>query len=414
MKEEIIQSIDNPQQLEKLYRENKAEFKKEFNKLYSEVENTQTVIIWNERLNFENSEISWGAKNELLFVIIVSIIAGITAKMPTVFSLNEEEFFMKNISFVVFPFLSAYFIWKQQLEFKKIMTVASIFLVSVIYVNLLPKNTIADTFILASIHLPLFLWAVLGFSFVGNQYKSFTKRIDFLRYNGNFLVMSAIIFLCCGLFTAVTLGLFSIIGLKIEDFYFKYVAIFGAAAVPIVSTYLVQTNPPLVNKVSPVVAKVFTPLVLTMLLVYLCAIVYSGKDPYNNREFLLVFNMLLIAVMAIILFSIAETTKNSKNVISIIMLFLLSLLTVIVNSIALSAIIFRISSWGFTANRLAVLGGNILILSNLLLITSILYKSIRNKNKLEEVEKSIASFLPMYAVWAGIVTFLFPLLFNFK
>lgn len=158
----------------------------------------------------------------------------------------------------------------------------------------------------------------------------------------------------------------------------------------------------------------FTPLVLTTLVIYLIAVIGTGKDPYNDRDFLLIFNLLLIGVMAIILFSIAETSKNSDSKTEIILLFGLSIVTVIVNGIALSAILFRISEWGITPNRLAVLGGNILILTNLILVTYNLYKTIKNNNEIENVEKSISAFLPFYSLWTIFVTFIFPLIFNFK
>jgi len=208
--------------------------------------------------------------------------------------------------------------------------------------------------------------------------------------------------------------LFELIGFNIKDFYFDYIGTWGAAAAPILGTYLVRTNPQLVNKVAPIIAKVFTPLVLAMLIIYLIAVIYTGKDPYNDRDFLMIFNFLLIGVMAIILFSITETSGNAEDRIGPVLLLALSIVTVVVNGIALSAIIFRISSLGITPNRLAVLGGNILILLNLLIVAYRLFGAVRDKNKTVEVEKSIASYLPVYVAWTIIVTFLFPVIFNFK
>jgi hypothetical protein len=123
---------------------------------------------------------------------------------------------------------------------------------------------------------------------------------------------------------------------------------------------------------------------------------------------------MLIGVMAIILFSIAETAKNAGNKMGTALLFGLSIVTVIVNGIALSAILFRISEWGITPNRLAVLGGNVLMLTNLLIVAYRLFKTLKDSNNIEQVENSIASFLPIYCIWTIFVTFIVPLLFNFK
>jgi hypothetical protein len=411
---DILTNIDNPKQLEKLYRTNKSAFKTEFNLIYPQLSDHKLADYWNERLNYESSEISWGSSKELTFIIIASLIAGVIAKFPALFNINAEFFYQRNIGFIIFPVLTAYFIWKKNLSIKKIAFAGVAFLISLIFINLLPADTKSDTLILSCIHLLLFLWAVLGFSFVGDNIKSYHNRLDFLRYNGDLVIMSGLLLIAGGLLTGITIGLFSVIGFHIEKFYFDYVVIFGGAAIPIVATFITQTNPQLVNKVSPVIAKIFSPLVLIMLVVYLAAIFFSGKDPYNDRNFLMVFNFLLIGVIAIILFSVAETFKKNEKPPGSFILLALSIVTVIVNGIALSAILFRITEWGITPNRLAVLGGNVLMLTNLLMVTFRLFKSVSKKADISSVENSISMFLPVYIAWTLIVTFIFPLLFHFK
>ena len=111
----------------------------------------------------------------------------------------------------------------------------------------------------------------------------------------------------------------------------------------------------------------------------------------------------------------AKTTWNQKerNWTTWI-LFLLAIATILVNGIALSAIIFRISEWGFTPNRTAVLGGNILILGHLMWVTALLFQSVNRKTTLQKVGIAIVQYLPIYVVWAFIVVFLFPLVFGFE
>ncbi|TGD83250.1 DUF4153 domain-containing protein [Hymenobacter wooponensis] len=413
MKAEVLQNLDNPRQLEKLYRNNSTAFKKEFNAIYPSVKENTVAQIWYERLNFEHEGIYWGTEKEIAFVLLAATAAGLIAKIPSVFLIDPEFFYPRNIAFIVFPLLTIYFLWKQKLPTKTIIIAAFITLASAVYINLLPRNDKSDTFILACIHLPLLLWAVLGFTYLGDTPSSTSKRLDFLRYNGDLVVMTTIILIAGGLMSAVTLGLFQLIGLHIETFYTEYIVVWGLAAAPIVCTYLIQTNPQLVNKVSPVIAKIFTPLVLIMLLVYLAAVLYTGKDPYNNREFLLIFNALLLGVMALIVFSVAEASKSSSNKWTNLLLLALSIVTILVNGIALSAILFRISEWGITPNRLAVLGGNVLILTNLLLVTYRLFKATNDSRETDKIEESVVSFLPIYGMWALVVTFVFPLAFHF-
>jgi hypothetical protein len=414
MKEAIINNLDNPRQLETLYRENKTAFKRAFNTIFEDIKMHKTAQIWHERLNFEQEDIYWGTSRELIFVLVASFIAGLIAKLPPIMGIDDDIFFQRNIGFVVFPLLTAYFAWKQNAQMKALVIAAIAFLLSVFYINVLPNDYKSDTLVLACVHLPLFLWAVLGFIFVGESLKNSQKRLDFLRYNGDLVVMTTIILIAGVLLSGITIGLFKLIDIRIEEFYGQYVVVWGLASAPIVGTYLVQTNPQLVNKISPVIAKLFTPLVFVMLFIYLIAVIYTRKDPYTNRDFLMVFNVLLLGVMALILFSIAETSKNKPQKMGTLLLLGLSILTIIINGIALSAIVFRISEWGISPNRLAILGANILILTNLLIVTFRLYKTVKDSDEIEKVENSIASFLPIYVVWVMIVAFIFPFLFNFK
>jgi hypothetical protein len=414
MKDEIRRHINEPGQLEKLYRTNKAQFKREFSILYPELSGSALADFWNVRLNSETDEINWGSRRDLLFVLFACLLAGTIAKIPALFTIAEEFFYTRNIGFILFPVLSVYFARKNNLSIGKIALIGAAFLVGLVFINFLPDNKYSDTLILSSIHLPLFLWSVLGFAFVGGVRDHDEKRLGYLKYNGDLVVMTTLIVIAGGIMTGITIGLFALIGFSIEKFYFENIVIFGLPAAPILGTYLTQSNPHLVGKVSPVIAKIFCPLVLVMLIVYLAAMAYSGKNPYNDREFLLIFNGLLIGVMAIIFFSVAETSTPAKSQPERWVLFLLSVVTVMVNGIALSAILFRISEWGITPNRVAVLGGNILILVHLLLVTTQLFRLLSKKATPTAVGKTISIYLPVYVFWTIVVTFLFPFIFGFR
>ncbi len=411
MKQEMSKqfaSLKQSHELEKMYRTDKSMFKRVFNSIYTLYQDNELANFWNQRLNYMSQEHNLNSKNNLLFIIIAALLAGVIAKIPSIFTISEDFFYPRNIGFIIFPLLTAYFAWINKLSLNKIVLMSGVTLLSVIFINTLPNIQQSDVITLSCVHLVLFLWSIFGFAFVGD-FKNVDRRLHFLKFNGDLLVMSALILISCGILSGVTIGLFELIGYSIEDFYFENIGIFGLAAIPFVATYLIRSNPQLVGKISPVIAKIFSPLVLVMLIVYLIAMVYSGKDPYNDREFLLIFNVLLIGVMAIIFFSVAETSNTSKSSWEVWVLLLLSVVTIAVNSIALSAIVFRINEWGITPNRLAVLGSNVLILINLLMVTTKLLKVISDKAPLNEVGKSIALFLPIYFIWTMVVTFGFHL-----
>jgi len=412
MKDEILSHLDNPAQLEKLYRRNKPAFKQAFNALQPELSGSVLAAYWRERLNYAGG-IAWGTRTELMVVLIAALLAGLFAKVPQIFSIDEQFFYQRNVGFVIFPLLTAYFVWKTKSSVKGLVLIAGATLLALFFINVFPTGK-RDTLLLSCIHLPIFLWFILGVAFTGVRPGDVLGRLKFLTYNGDLVVITAIMLLAGVLLSGITISLFSLIGLGIEKAYFEYVGIFGLAATPIIGTYLVQANPQLVGTVSPVIAKIFSPLVLVMLVAYLAAICFSGRDPYNDRDFLLVFNALLIGVMAIIYFSIAEMDATVFGGIEVWILLLLAGLTLLVNGIALSAILFRISEWGITPNRAAVLGSNGLMLVNLLLVTVQLFRAVKDGANRAAVGNSMAMYLPIYGIWALIVTFVFPLLFDFR
>jgi len=254
---------------------------------------------------------------------------------------------------------------------------------------------------------------MFGLAFVSFDFKNTAKKIEFIRFNGEFLIMTGLIFIAGGLLTAITLGLFAAIKMSIEEFYFEYIVVVGAVAAPIVAYYLIQLYPTLTSKIAPVIARVFTPLVLITLVVYLVSLVFSKSSILEERDLLLLFNVMLIAVVAIIVFSVSELDKSKERNFNVLVLILLAALAIVINSVALVAIISRLSG-GLTPNRTVVLVSNILIFINLILITKNLSLSYFKSYRLDSVENTVARYLTVYFVWTIIAIFVLPFVFGMK
>lgn len=414
LQEKIVANIQNAQELELLYRKNGSAFSNAFNSVYHQISEYPLAQGWNERLNYKQDDSFLFSKQDLIFATITIFISGWIAKLPDLMGWKQDLFISRNIGFIFFEMILLFFAWKEKVSVKKIAISIGIFLLACIYINLLPIDDNSQTILLSYIHLPIFLWSIVGFIFTGNQFNNSSKRIGFLRFNGDLLVMSAVIALSGALFTAITMNLFLLIGINIQEFFANYFVRWALPAIPIVSTILVRQNPQLVGKVSPIIAKIFSPLVFIMLTVFLIAVISTGKDPYNDREYLLLFNGMLIGVMAIILFSLTEVSKGMGSKWHLMLLLALSLLTIIDDGIAISAIMYRLSAFGVSPNRIAVLGSNVLILLNLVGVSYQLFRVLKFNQETTSVEKTIAFFLPVYSAWAAVVAFILPFLFHMK
>lgn len=414
MKNSIIDHIHNPEFLETAFRKDSAAFKQAFVEAYPTVKDELLAKAWYERLNYKQSDISWGIKNEWKVIALLAILVAFIALVPNFIAVEQDVFYAKNVGFIVFPALMVYFVWKQHQPLNKLIAPLVISLISALYINLLPAPLKSDSVSQAFFHLPLFLWVIFGYIYIGGDITATGKKINFLRFNGDLLVLSGLMLIAGGLFTAITINLFEVLKVNITTIYFNYFVAIGLSIIPLFAAYLIENNGHIVQKVSPVIARIFTPIVTITLFIYLVTIFFTGTYPTANRDYLLLFNVLLIAVMALILFSLSEVAKHAQQKSNQIILWVLSVLAIIVNGIALGSILYRINDFGFTPNRLAVLGGDILILVNLLLVSFNLFKVAKGRVEVEKVESSIALFLPLYFVWTAFVTFGFPILFQYK
>lgn len=408
---DLLSIWQQPEALEAAYRQQPEAFRKAFDTHFHDPSTDSLAAFWHARLNYKKPVASHTGRSVQVLLTLIFLAGGVV-KLPHWLGIEADLFYQKNVGFTVLPFLMGWFLWRQHVQMKGWAVVVGILAVAATYINLLPKTIHPDAYNLAMVHLPLLLWSVLGWTFSGARWDNYNGRLQFLRFNGDLVVMGTLLLIACGILTGITYSLFELIGVNINYVFTHYLLIWGAPAVPLLATYLVQQNPDLVNRISPLIARLFTPLVFVTLVVYLVAMLMQGKDPYNDREFLFIFNMVLLGVMALVFFSVAESSKSVYTVWKHLPLLGLALVTVLVNGIALSAIVFRIAEWGFTPNRLAVLGTNVLLFVHLVWLLFNLYRVSKMQGDYAHVDRAMAIYLPVYAVWTAFVVFGLPFFFD--
>ncbi len=411
MKQQIIQSISDPEALEMLFRKDKNRFTLDFPEASAGIEN-DLVRFWRIRLKKET--VGQGQpllKTDLRIVAILSIAIALLVKSHLVFgSMKIEDFWLRNLPAIIFAGLTAWFILKNRITgIKNILLLALPAIILATYLNLLPGKP-GDSAILAFMHAPVFMWFLFGLAWVSFRYTDTSKVSAFIRFNGELVVMYGLLCIAGAILSGMTIGLFSIIGMEIGQFYIENIGIVGLAVFPVVAALLIDLYPDITSRIAPVIARIFTPLVFIFALVYLAAITVSGIDLSKNRDFLIIFNLLLLGVMVIIVFSLSELDKSNIRKLNVILLFLLVAVTIIIDLFALSAIISRLSD-GFTPNRTVVLVSNILFLVNLLLVLPDLYLAGFRRKPLDRVERIINLYLPVYFIYSIVVIFIFPVIF---
>lgn len=412
MKEQIIQRISDPEALEILYRKDKSGFSLAFPEASTGIE-TDLVRFWQFRLKKEGfGQHQQMLKADLWLVAVISLVIALLVKAHLLFGdMEPEVYWSRNLTVIVFAGLTAWFFLKNGITgVKNILVLVIPVLVLAVYLNLLPEK-LNDTTILAFLHAPVFMWFIFGLAWVSFNYDSTPKVSGFIRYNGELVVMYGLLCITGAMLSGMTIGLFSVIGKDIGQFYMENIGIIGLAVFPVVAAWLTRQYPDITSRITPIIARIFTPLVFITTTVYLVAITVTGIDLSKNRDFLIIFNLLLLGVMAIIVFSLSELDKSNIRKLNVIVLFLLAVVTLIIDLYALSAIISRLSD-GFTPNRTVVLLSNILVLVNILLILPGLFLAGFKGKPLDRVEKIICRYLPVYFLYAAAVIFIFPIIFH--
>lgn len=153
----------------------------------------------------------------------------------------------------------------------------------------------------------------------------------------------------------------------------------------------------------------FTPMFAILLATFLATLLLTGRGVNIEREVLIAFDLLLIVVLGLLLYSISAREAHLPPGIFDGMQVMLVVSALLADAVALWAISARITEFGFTPNRVASLGVNIILLVNLAWSAVLYIRFLRGRGLFTDLERWQTKYLPVYAVWAAVVVIVFPL-----
>lgn len=438
METKIVEAMNSPKELEMLYRENPDEFFQAFPSVFASHPESAIFQVWQERLSYKaegekrQAVSAWSFKNILILVLLIAI-AGTIFKLPDYFkSIDDSWFYSRNLALVFIVPLIAYFAQRTKSP-KFIILVFLITAGSLIYLNLLPSRgedwheqyefskkygAFDDALTNAELHVPLFLWLLAGVAFAGKEWKKTSARMGFLRYNGELIIYTTILIIGGAILILITLALLDFIekSYELSEWYQEYVVMYGVVSTPIIATFLLDKIIDKRLNIAPTIAKIFTPLFLITTFAYLIIMVVYQKNPFGDREYLMALNILLIIVLGLLIFTVAERNTTSPPSTNDYLNIGLVFTIIILDAIALSATLFRSTSdiYGLTPNRIAILGINLLVFIHLSGILTHYVRFALKGKPFEKLENWIAGYLPYYAIWAILVSVLLPIFFWYK
>ena len=355
-------------------------------------------------------------QTEAIVVLALVALAALAVKVPSLFGLEwgADMALFRNASFFVLPILTGYFVWKRRLNPGIWTRLALGFGVAFIFANIYPFKPGSDTEALTVLHLPIALWLLVGVAYAGGRWGESAGRMDFVRFSGELFIYYALIALGGGVLVGFTMGMFRAIGIDAEPLVQKWLVPCGMAGAVIVGSWLVEAKQSVIENMAPVLTRIFTPLFALTLLAFLGTMLWTGHGIDIERNALIAFDLLLVLVLGLLLYSISARDPETMPEAFDLLLVLLLVSALVADAFALAAIGARISEFGFTPNRVAALGENVILLVNLGWSTVLYVRFLRGRGSFAGLERWQTAYLPAYSLWAAIVVIGFPPLFRFN
>jgi hypothetical protein len=357
------------------------------------------------------------SRRDLWAMVVCAAGAAVSVKVPELFGLRFEDdgsFYARNFTLFALPWLAAFLAWRRQARRPLIGILVALFALGAVAANVYPLAAQSKSLVLTSIHLPIALWLVAGLAYVANDWRSSRRRMDFIRFTGEWFIYFVLMALGGGVLTAFLFGTFKAIGIVPEEFISHWLLPCGAVAAVVVAGWLVEAKQSVVENIAPVLTRLFTPLFTAALLSFLIAVVWTSHGIDVEREALILFDLLLVVVLGLLLYSL-----SARDPLAPPGLFDKLQLALVVSALAIDVLVLveitgRITDeFGTTPNRAAALGENVILLANLAWSAWLLVSFVRRRTPFATLERWQTGYLPVYAVWAWIVVLLFPPLFSY-
>jgi hypothetical protein len=280
--------------------------------------------------------------------------------------------------------------------------------------NLYPFTPGGSTGLLAALHAPVILWLLAGAAYMGGRWRGDKRRMDFVRFTGELGIYYILLALGGAVLVGLTLATLQLVGVDFEPVLEDWILPFAVPGALVVAAWLVEAKQQVVENIAPVLTRVFTPLTIAMLLVLLAVLAAAGGFVDVDRNLLILMDAILILVLSLLLYSISARDPLAPPGLFDALQLLLVGAALAVDALMLTAMVARIAEFGFSPNKIAALGLNLLLLVHLVRAAWLALGFVRGQHPFTAVERWQTRYLPVYGAWAAVVVLVFPPLFAFS
>jgi hypothetical protein len=164
---------------------------------------------------------------------------------------------------------------------------------------------------------------------------------------------------------------------------------------------------------APVLTKVFTPLFALMVVASIVTYAVVGFGEFD-RDRLMVFDALLMVILALVLYGLSARDLASERAGLMDGVQLVAVVgALVLDVMVLGSMLARIGDLGFTPNRVAALGLNIVLLVDLVWAAWLSTRLLAGRTTVHRLSHWQTTYLPVFGAWAAAVVLIIPPLFSF-
>ncbi len=272
------------------------------------------------------------------------------------------------------------------------------------------------------IHLPVVAWAAVGATLLGLRSDA-RSRAGFIIKSIDAVVTGGLFVLAGGLFLGITAGMFRTLNVDLPELLVRWLIPGGAGGIliwAVATAYdpqagvLEQRFEQGLARLISTLTRLLLPLMILLLVVYLVVIPFNFMAPFQFREVLIVYNIMLFFVMALLIGVTPVREGDLSPAYHAILrrgVLVLAVLTVVISLYALAAVVYRTALGGLTVNRLTVIGWNgINIAILILLIVDLLRRAPSAWVRAVHGAYRVGSYA--YVAWTVFLVIATPLVFG--
>ena len=284
-----------------------------------------------------------------------------------------------------------------------------------------PPVMIDHYVIVAAIHIPLLCWIALGISVLGFR-SSPDDRFAFMKKSIEVVIVAGL-YLIAGLaFGGITMGMFAALGITLPDILLRLIIAGGFGLLPVLAIATVydpgkrpaeQDFDQGLSKFIATMMRLLLPLTLGVLLIYVLVIPFYFKEPYENRDVLIVYNLMLFGILGLLL---GATPIQRDDLAPKLQRWLrtgiiaVAVLAILISLYAFSATLYRTFEGGLTLNRVAIIGWNSL---NIAILLWLVYRQFKDgwDKWVESLQAVFSQAANPYMIWGLLLLLAIPVLF---